>query len=491
MSRGKQNRQDMTYHDNVVRFNLKSFELAKDSTGHYGYFIMKEHFITDGQDPKNKVNDTTYYINEKGELSFSFGRQGSSDVADWWKERITANHTTFDHNPDDLNFAAIGELILNVKLCIKKRNAVINQEIKIKDVAIAQGHAGASNNWWFGGTNLPYIGNHSVVSKDESKDYTIRFLRGGNDTNEIDVFFDNNWIKKLDPKKKLTNITIPGTHDSGAVYKTKLGSLARCQNSDIQTQLSDGIRFFDVRLNEFLQLSHTLPSSVNFIELVSLFKAHLKVNHNDFIIMLVGKDSAEWDKMGRIFQLVLWGADFNNNIFIDYIPDTIEQAYGKVIVLKRQKDCPFGLYVDIANNTTASCVAGGYKFVIEDLYNPHSDEDNNNPSEVKHKAVVDNLNNARSSSNDDTFYITFNSIQLQKSEDDNTYITPYMYAWGEKDNKKHVSCPENPALLDYLNQISKKKSRLGVVLMDYYNDEQNNYDLIDTLIQTNFEKDIE
>ena len=83
-------------------------------------------------------------------------------MARWWSERIEKRSTTFDHDPDDLNIAFIGDLVLNVKT----KDETINKTITIKNVGLAQGHTGASNNWWFGGKGMYNVGNHTVRSEE-------------------------------------------------------------------------------------------------------------------------------------------------------------------------------------------------------------------------------------------------------------------------------------------------------------------------------------
>lgn len=197
----------MKYHDNVVKLNLKKGELY-EIDGKFGYFKVTELCITSGQDPdkKNKVGNV-YPINANGEIVFRVGRKGSSEVANWWKERIPANHTTFNHDPGDLNFAFIGELVLYV--------ASIKKVVTYKNVGLAQGHAGASNNWWFGGKEMRYIGNHKVFGKDIDGMTNFIGLRGDNNVNEVNLQIYVAWMLQLSDETFVSELSIPGTHDSG------------------------------------------------------------------------------------------------------------------------------------------------------------------------------------------------------------------------------------------------------------------------------------
>ena len=58
----------------------------------------------------------------------------------------------------------------------------------------------------------------------------------------------------INDSKKLNELSIPGTHDSGTYLASPGGS--KCQNFDAKGQLAHGIRFFDVRLDNQLEICH-------------------------------------------------------------------------------------------------------------------------------------------------------------------------------------------------------------------------------------------
>lgn len=168
---------NMTYRDNeaVIRLNrpLQS-----------GRFTVKQLSITNGQDPeeRNKVGDQKN-ITSNGTFNFSVGRKGSTQVALWWKDAIEPGKCTFNKYPDDLNFAFAGELELTFK---------VNQQDRVyrfEDVYIAQGHAGTSNNWWFGGKYCKWIASDTVacdgIDVNSGAKVTVNVRRGGNSVNEF------------------------------------------------------------------------------------------------------------------------------------------------------------------------------------------------------------------------------------------------------------------------------------------------------------------
>ena len=55
------------------------------------------------------------------------------------------------------------------------------------------------------------------------------------------------WMKSLHDSLPVCKISIPGTHDSGAV---RGGQMLKTQSTDISAQLQQGIRAFDIRLKK-------------------------------------------------------------------------------------------------------------------------------------------------------------------------------------------------------------------------------------------------
>src|ERR1700761_2777762 len=56
------------------------------------------------------------------------------------------------------------------------------------------------------------------------------------------------WMKTIDDSQSLTHVTIPGTHDSCALFG---GDLPTCQTLTITNQLQCGIRALDIRCRHY------------------------------------------------------------------------------------------------------------------------------------------------------------------------------------------------------------------------------------------------
>jgi len=143
--------EEMSYHDNDIYLHLQcaedQFTLAEAYGGNATYTV-ESYCVTPGQDPSGHVwSNQKHTLYPGGFFTFNLGRSGSDDVASWWTNRIKTSENTFKHNPGKLNFAFLGTLTVTLKDFIHDSFMTTTFE----DVALAQGHAGSTNNWWFGG----------------------------------------------------------------------------------------------------------------------------------------------------------------------------------------------------------------------------------------------------------------------------------------------------------------------------------------------------
>jgi len=180
----------MSYHNNNVYLagGLDLYDSRFTIAEEYGgaaQYTVKSYSVTPGQDPDGHV-----WVNQEhnlypgGFFSFFLGRKGNEDVASWWSNNIKASENTFQHNPGELNFAFLGTLTVTF-WSFEIEELII---ATFPNVGIAQGHAGGSNNWWFGGQ-----GGWSTQSNRirllgwdvGGGDVTMEFERGGNDVDWV------------------------------------------------------------------------------------------------------------------------------------------------------------------------------------------------------------------------------------------------------------------------------------------------------------------
>lgn len=58
----------------------------------------------------------------------------------------------------------------------------------------------------------------------------------------------SNWMSAVDGSQQLTRLTLPGTHDSGAMFHILGHDFDQCQDKVYLEQLQSGVRFLDIRL---------------------------------------------------------------------------------------------------------------------------------------------------------------------------------------------------------------------------------------------------
>lgn len=140
----------------------------------------------------------------------------------------------------------------------------------------------------------------------------------------------------------LQDLSIPGTHNSAARFE-KFGGTAKCQNQSINDQLSSGVRYFDIRLSENMNVFHgKFYQSINFKEILIDMTTFLKKNPNEFLIVHVTDENC--DSKG-IFTEKMHGLIQSNSKFLYENPNSYKRGTrddfslaklrGKIVLLRR------------------------------------------------------------------------------------------------------------------------------------------------------------
>ncbi len=111
------------------------------------------------------------------------------------------------------------------------------------------------------------------------------------------------WMRDIPGSYKVNQISIPGTHDSGAFYG---GDSTQTQSMSITKQLVSGIRFLDIRLksvgNNQLQLYHGIVSQqAKFDSVLNEVTVFLKQHPTEVVFMRV-KNETNNDPSPNVFQ---------------------------------------------------------------------------------------------------------------------------------------------------------------------------------------------
>ncbi len=260
------------------------------------------------------------------------------------------------------------------------------------------------------------------------------------------------WMAALDGQINVPQLTIPGTHDSGA----RQGGLKdETQTMDILGQLDAGIRFFDIRLKDDAGVMRVYHGDVNQqtefeAGVVTPMLAFLAQHPGETLIMSVKKeDQGDDTTFARDFEALV--ARHAESFYI--APDFPRLADGraKIVLLRRFVGSALGITADKQwqNNASFEIPGPGGALVIED----HWDLSRALPWQTDDKwaAVAANLAAAAAGAVTD-WYITFTSGVSDLS-------FPRALAGGVP-----LLDGINQRLLDY---VRAHEGRLGTIVMDF------------------------
>jgi Domain of unknown function (DUF5050)/Phosphatidylinositol-specific phospholipase C, X domain len=172
---------------------------------------------------------------------------------------------------------------------------------------------------------------------DYGKTALIEALYNYNSTSRL---APQDWMAAIPDQKKLSEITIPGTHDS-CTFKASVSPMSRCQNLTLPEQLAAGIRFIDIRCRHFhdkFELHHGREYlGLDFDYVLDACRPFLRAHRRECIIMSVKE---EHDAAGnkKTFEEV-----FDEYVRKDpdlwylgnTIPALLPRNRGKVVLLRR------------------------------------------------------------------------------------------------------------------------------------------------------------
>jgi 1-phosphatidylinositol phosphodiesterase len=121
--------------------------------------------------------------------------------------------------------------------------------------------------------------------------YYVSFLP----TLNADAQILTDWMQGLNGEKRLSQLSIPGTHDSGARLDPWYGpGTTKCQRLSIGEQLEIGVRFLDIRCfqskNEFRIYHGLVDQNLTFSEVIDRCSQFLICHPSECILMSVQED---------------------------------------------------------------------------------------------------------------------------------------------------------------------------------------------------------
>ena len=168
---------------------------------------------------------------------------------------------------------------------------------------------------------------------------------GGNknlETNQMENITSRNWMKNLSDSALVTDLNIPGTHDSGTGRVTVFTEgYAKCQSKSITEQLNCGIRYLDLRINEKGLINHggvscwkSLFKKLYIQDIENYITDFLKSNSSETVILQIKSEGG--GNCANIVNKTLVNSSlyYKNNKNIENL--TLKDVRGKFVIFSRQ-----------------------------------------------------------------------------------------------------------------------------------------------------------
>lgn len=155
----------------------------------------------------------------------------------------------------------------------------------------------------------------------------------------------NDWMKSIPSDYLISNINLPGTHNSCAQF-INFKLISKCQNKNIFDQLKMGIRFLDIRFNfdgnnlfinhSFLKCktSRTKKENLLFSDVLASCETFLKENPTEVILMSIKREAGKSEEETFDFFYNTFAKE--NDIF--YLKNEVpflNEVRGKIVLFNR------------------------------------------------------------------------------------------------------------------------------------------------------------
>jgi 1-phosphatidylinositol phosphodiesterase len=392
------------------------------------------------------------------------------DVAGYWHQAVSATGaiTTFDStaNPtgNGVPWYSMAGVSNGSTLSLYLRNVTAGGAWQLvaqtdltpsgsTNTALTAG-AGDGSDWdagnWTVGRGL-FAGGHTDRASgfiDEVRISTV--ARTPSELLYCEVPAGNNWMELLNGNLSLSQLSIPGTHDSGARVEPVSGT-AKCQDLSITDQLSAGVRFLDIRCrhvdNTFAIHHGSVYQNMNFTDVLNMVVGFLNSNPTECVLMSV-KEEYDPSNNTRSFEETFDAYRQLNpeKWYINEAVPTLSQARGRIVLLRRfgAGGLPKGINAtNWSDNTTFSINNSLSQLRVQDYYNDSS-------SSAKWTAILALLTEAPAGGSA-VLYINFTS--------------GYKAGLFSIPSIPTISNAINPQIVSYFT--SNTAGRFGVIPMDF------------------------
>ncbi|MFS0726265.1 phosphatidylinositol-specific phospholipase C [Paenibacillus sp. 1P07SE] len=277
------------------------------------------------------------------------------------------------------------------------------------------------------------------------------------------AYSNANWMGAINDQTSLAALSIPGTHDSGAMYEPIYGT-AKTQDLTIAEQLSSGVRYLDIRTRHFkdaFTIHHgVVYQNQNFDDVLNAVISFLNNNPTETVIMSVKEEHTAAENTRSYVDTFNWYVNKNPNkwLMTDHIP-TLSEARGKIVLLRRfaTDQLPKGIDATAWQDNTSFTIQNAASLNIQDYYKVSN--------RTKKWTDIQSKYNEANSSNSSTLYINFTSG-----------YSPGLFGIP---NIRAISDEINPKVNQFFT--TNTSGRFGVSAMDFITS-----DLASKIIATNF-----
>ena len=460
------------YHSDLINLNIYGCDLVKGPDGKYGTYEISDGLVTPGEDTEGLLKPGAVFdVDEDGDIKLWAGHSKSFRPANWWKSQLKLRQIPTNWYPEMLHYALKGKLTLWVRSHTFGTQDPV--KVEINDFCVAHGKE-TKEFYQIGAKDFYSHSAYSIIGLANVNGRVCQvYIESRESGKRNDVYINRlkassmKWMKNIPDDRPISRISLPGTHDAGtaSLPENTPTSMGHTQNFTITEQLYDGLRAFDIRLKEDMKYGHTMKCRDGFDETLVDVRRFLELNPSEFIIAMIGSDEGgKWsDEMKANYKKLI--SEYSDLMVDDFDATTkISDVRGKILVIRRQEDCPYGKLLKFQDNTVFDYDC----FRVEDVYKEHK-------TYKKIKIVENHLREAFENRDPNRWYITFNSIAW-----DPRHHKPYYSAWGAVNVRK----PMNPSLREVIE--NKGYSNFGMVFLDFYNDHSDKPQLLESIINSNF-----
>ncbi|SEC92761.1 Por secretion system C-terminal sorting domain-containing protein [Tenacibaculum sp. MAR_2009_124] len=304
----------------------------------------------------------------------------------------------------------------------------------------------------------------------------------------------NNWMSYLNPNTNIANITIPGSHDTGAYGEADLSrqqnlfprSTYITQDLSFYEQLNKGIRFFDIRLKESdthvpgdpIIVHGDIKFHTRFKrDVLGDVKRFFRENQKEALIMTIQSDQGSASKLANELNNIMNDPSYRDLFFTDNRFPKLQELKSKILLITRSLNNVAGINYSPVDNVTSVANTNPY-IKVNNYYNLGTDsclswpftncDVNKDRKWGRVKELMEEADNNRYSNrlylNAVNGYTSKKIAQIPTPIPDITDVSDYM----------------NPRVINYMKKIDKS---YGVLILDWVNTS-----LIEAIYKVNFDE---